>query len=193
MNYATPSASVNLQKKTDRHIMVIATTLILGLVLWLIFYTLSKQQLAEIELTRQEIESTHVSDQQLITLGQLVDNNAEVIQKMFEYFPNEENIIDTFEIIEMISKKYDPQAIVNIPSETPTKKGDQLQIPLEIKLNTTIESLTKLLREFEQLPLFIEINSMNITHTDTNVSQISLGVSLYVDEPFVQPEVNPTN
>lgn len=187
------SAATNLQKKTDHHLMAIAIVLVLGLVLWFIFYSIASQQLAEIALIRQEIEATHVSDQQLNSLGNLIDANVTTIESMDQFFPTETNIIATFEVIENLIKKYDPQAVINIPSETPTKKNEQLQIPLQIRLTITLESFTRLLREIEKLPLLFQINSLSINHSGTNALQINLGTSLYVDEPFLQPKTDTTN
>lgn len=196
MPYAKPqpqSAAAHLEHRTDKHLMVIIILLVVGIVVWFVLYSLGKQQISELKLTQQEIETTFVSDQNLNLINQFVDANSLTLLKVNDFFPNETNIIQTLESIEAIVKTYDDQATVKISSTQPVPKDDQLHIPLTINLNTSLEGLTRLLREIEKLPLILEINSTNLLHTSENALQITLGINLYVDDPFIPAPANPAN
>jgi Tfp pilus assembly protein PilO len=187
------SAAAHLEHRTDKYLMVIIILLVVSIVVWFVLYSLGKQQISELKLTQQEIESTFVSDQNLNLINQFVDANSLTLLKVNDFFPNEANIIQTLESIEAIVKTYDDQATVKISSTQPVPKDDQLQIPLIINLNTSLEGLTRLLREIEKLPLILEINSTNLLHTSENALQITLGINLYVDDPFIPAPANPSN
>lgn len=196
MPYTKPqpqSAAAHLEHRTDKHLMVIIILLVVGIVVWFVLYSLGKQQISELKLTQQEIETTFVSDQNLNLINQFVDANSLTLLKVNDFFPNETNIIQTLESIEAIVKTYDDQATVKISSTQPVPKDDQLHIPLTINLNTSLEGLTRLLREIEKLPLILEINSTNLLHTSENALQITLGINLYVDDPFIPAPANPAN
>jgi Tfp pilus assembly protein PilO len=180
-----PSAAENLQKKTDHHMMIIAIFLALSMVVWFIIFSLGRSQLDQLDLINKEIKTTFVSDQNLNQLNQFVDANSNTLNRVNQFFPNETNIIETLESIETIVKKYDEGGVVNIVSIQAVPKEGQLHIPLTIVASSSLESLTKLLRELEKLPLILEISSVDLIHTSASALQINLGVNLYVDDPFI--------
>lgn len=187
------SAAAHLEHRTDKYLMIIIILLVISLVIWFLLYTLGKQQISELKLSQQEIETTFVSDQNLNLINQFVDTNSLTLLKVNDFFPNEGNIIQTLESIEAIVKTYDDKASVKISSAQPVPKDDQLHIPLTLNMNTSLEGLTRLLREIEKLPLILEINSINLLHTSENALQITIGINLYVDDPFIPAPANPTN
>ena len=188
-----PSAAQNLLKKSDRRLMLIAVVLVFGLLLSIVLYMLSKQQAKDTAIIQKEIQTISVSDQNLASLNQFVDLNSSQIDKIFAVFPKDTDIISVLETIESKIKQYDEDGSVNISSPNAAKKHGEMQITLQINLNGSIYDLTRLMRELEKLPFILKFSSIDINSLGGDQSAISIGTTLYVDDPFVEKTNHPQN
>jgi Tfp pilus assembly protein PilO len=190
MNHS-PSAITNLGRRIDRYLIAIAISIVFGIILTFIFYSLSRQEIKKIAVVKQEIATHNVSEENLLALNNFVNQNAVKIDTIFSVFPSESEIIPVLEEIEATVMQYDPAARVGFTAEQPSKPAGELQIPLRISLHSSISDLISLLRAIEKLPFIVEVISVELNTVDpANIQSIILA-RLYVNDPFVETVTNP--
>jgi hypothetical protein len=104
-------------------------------------------------------------------------------------FPDESSIIMVIQHLEVLVRQFDPQGYVKFLPQGPQKINNQLGVNLAVRLNITPAELIAFLRQLERLPHIIELTTTEIRTPNgiTNQAEISIGMTLYVQDPFTQP------
>jgi hypothetical protein len=183
------TAANNLNKRSDKYAYMIAITIALGLMVNFALISVGKQQIGQIEVIRNEMNTSAISDANLKDLSQYVSQNQSDIKTIFNVFPNpnNESIIIALEALEALIGRYDEEAKISFSSKTTLKKNSESYIPLQISLNLARSQLISLLRDIERLPYIIEVTSINLNMERDPHNQVVIGASLYVDDLPIQP------
>lgn len=181
------SAAANLAKKTERFMLSVAAILVLSIFISGVLFWLSKNQTSDIGVIQEELHTYALSETNTTELNQFVDANIDTIAAIEEVFPTNDTIVPVLKNIEAVVLKYDSQAIVGFIDSVPTKKNNELQIPMSINLTSDINTAFMLLRELEKLPLVLEVTNLNITNRQS-IPIIDIKAVLYVNDPFISPK-----
>lgn len=180
------SAATNLRRKTNKELIIGASVFGLSLLTVVVMILLSLQQIPKITILTQEVQAVQSTYDSQVDLESYLQSHTDELVLIDEFIPNKEMMVDFIQTIEQITKEYDPEAKVRFTSQIPQKAGVYNVIPLTITMKISLINFLDFLKQFEQLPYLLQVQTVDLTNTQ-NVNELgsaTLGVQLYVQDPF---------
>lgn len=178
-----------MSKKISRLDMVIVVVVILTLVivgaLRLVINGGVKKYQGQIQeyvaLVEQRIASKNIY--------QLAGSKVKELNTVSDTFPDESSIIMVMQKLESLVKKYDNNGTVKFAPQAQIKVNGQLGVSLVFTFKALPTEVISFLRELEKLPHVIEVTKLDLKTPEgvSNPAEVYLGVILYVQDPFTQP------
>ncbi len=180
----------NINKKnlnqTNRKIYILLGFCISILVINVIVLVLIRSQIKTIGLLRQQLSTLKQDEQIIKSANEISRTYADEVEVISSVFPDETTIPDFIFDLESLFQQTTTQYNLKFTSLTPLKEGEFLYLPLSITLMADTQQLLNLLQQLEKLPYMTHITSISakVPSGFGGVSEISLGVKVYVKNPF---------
>jgi hypothetical protein len=189
MTKLTSSETPQIIKVTQKFnlaigVLMVGGALIIGSIIFLTGNQ-AKHYVTQIQdyqnLVQSRIATNHIQS--------LVGSKIDELTTVEDAFPNDSSIIEVMQKLETLVRNVDPQGTVHFAPQGQTKVNNQLGVALNFRFMATPSDTINFLRHLERLPHIIEVNRIEIKTPNgvSNIGETTMGVTLYVQDPFTQP------
>jgi len=187
MDQTKISAAGNLRHKSKKLVLIAVALVVVVALVNVLVLSFAFQQTKKYQVVASEKAALMASRETSGSVVDFIQKNQDVVDKLNEVFPNEDSIIDVISATEAVIQQYDPQGVVEISAFNPSKVNNELQVPLLIKMRVSVIDLVGFLRELEKQPYVYEVTSIDMRMPEglTAKGEITIGVKLYVQDPFI--------
>jgi len=190
MNTSTVSDTTALRQQTHRLKISLALFTFGCVFLTLLFLFLGNQQLKRFHNLVQEYQTILETRIATTNLYSLASSKIQGLTVIASAFPDESSIIDVLEKLEQLVHSLDPQGTVKFAPQSAGNSKNQTNVTLTFHFTATPTDTVAFLRRLERVPQILEVNLLEITPPQgiSNPADVTLGVTLYVQDPFNQSE-----
>lgn len=181
----TPSASINIQKRVRRNLIVLTVIILFGISVVAVVLWLTNGKVKDRLAVQQELNALVKSEQDTQELRLVVTNELETVQKINAFFPNENEVYTVFAQMERLMLDVDKSGVLSFADLQPRKIAGQNTLTLDARMLATREQLVLFLRKLERLPYIVEVVSVDTQQFEDNLLLVIMEVRLYVADPFI--------
>jgi hypothetical protein len=179
MNVKKTSSTVN-------PILIIGGMCVSLVLLSFILIFLFQNEMRTIKLLRSEFAILTQQKRIITASSEISEQYKEEIEVISGIFPNEQSIPLFIQALEGLIKQASGEYTFRFNSLTPIAEGDKLFLLMTVTMKTDHTKLLQFLSALEQMPYMTHITGMmsKTPNGFTGVSEVSIGMKIYVQNPF---------
>ncbi|MFC1653530.1 hypothetical protein ACFL1M_01655 [Patescibacteria group bacterium] len=143
----------NIQEQVKKFQIITAMLTIISITALVFGIFFSNKILKNITTTRQQISAQEAQIQASIDQADFFKNNQEMIETIEKSLPNQDNIVDMVREVEALQEEIGFKPLFNFSAIVPTKEGNEIFVPFNMKVTTNALKMIDFLRRFEKICL----------------------------------------